>query len=80
VASFFATLYVGGLFFTYKNKCARLKAEYLLAEFRPVAHWKLDGTEGTITQDCIGNKDGTLHGNPTWQPTGGKVGGAEPAP
>ncbi len=51
-------------------------AEYLLAEFRPVAHWQLDETEGTIAQDCIGNKDGTLHGNPTWQPTGGKVGGA----
>jgi hypothetical protein len=50
-------------------------AEYLLKEFQPVAHWKLDEPEGTIAQDSIGNNDGTLHGNPAWQPTGGKVGG-----
>jgi len=41
-----------------------------------VAYWKLDETEGNIAQDSVGNYDGTLHGNPIWQPTSGKVNGA----
>jgi hypothetical protein len=41
-----------------------------------VAHWKLDETEGSIAQDSVGDKDGTIHGEAQWQPTGGKVNGA----
>ncbi len=41
------------------------------------AHWKLDETSGTTAADASGNKlNGTLSGGPTWQTTGGKVGGA----
>ena len=42
-----------------------------------VAHWKLNESSGTQTGDTSGySHDGTLIGNPVWQPTGGKVGGA----
>jgi len=51
-------------------------AEYWLKDFRLIAHWKLDETEGTIGYDNIGDNDGTLNGNPLWQPIGGKVDGA----
>jgi hypothetical protein len=42
----------------------------------PLAHWKLDETEGTIAYESIGSNDGTLNGDPNWQPTAGKVNGA----
>jgi hypothetical protein len=52
-------------------------AEYWLVEFGLVAHWKLDGTEGLIAHDSIGNHDGfVLSANPLWRPTGGIVSGA----
>jgi hypothetical protein len=41
-----------------------------------IAHWKLDEKEGLIAHDSAGANNGTLFGLPTWQPTGGKVGGA----
>jgi len=41
-----------------------------------LAHWALDESEGAVAYDCIGNNDGTLHGEPLWQPTGGKFAGA----
>jgi len=41
-----------------------------------VAHWKLDETQGATAFDSTGAHNGTLHGDPTWLPTGGKVGGA----
>lgn len=42
-----------------------------------VAWWKLDETEGTSAGDSSGNGlAGKLMGNPQWQPSGGKVGGA----
>jgi hypothetical protein len=41
-----------------------------------VAYWKLDEAEGMIAYDSTGDNDGTLHGNPAWQPTGGQIGGA----
>jgi len=49
-------------------------AEHLL----PVlpAHWELDETGGGIAYDSAGDHDGTLNGNPLWQPAGGKVNGA----
>jgi hypothetical protein len=41
-----------------------------------VAQWKLDETEGTTAYDSAGSHDGSVHGNPIWQPEGGKTGGA----
>ncbi len=41
-----------------------------------IAHWKLDETEGTLAHDSIRDKDGTLNGDPVWQPVGGMVDGA----
>ena len=39
--------------------------------------WKLDESEGTIAADSSGNRrDGAVRGYATWQPKGGKVGGA----
>lgn len=40
------------------------------------AYWKLDETEGSIARNSVSNNDGTLHGEPLWQPTGGKKAGA----
>jgi hypothetical protein len=51
-------------------------AEYWLTDYRLLAHWKLDEAAGSIAKDSIADHDGTLHGNPLWQPAGGKVGGA----
>lgn len=43
----------------------------------PAAYWKLDESEGTTAADSSGNGfDGTLNGDPEWQPTGGMVKGA----
>ncbi|MHC4750173.1 MAG: LamG domain-containing protein [Planctomycetota bacterium] len=50
-------------------------AEYWLEDFRLVAHWKLDETEGTIAHDSVGDNDGFI-GGPVCQPTDGKVDGA----
>jgi len=44
--------------------------------YRLTAHWKLDETEGSIAYDSFGDYDGTLNGNPFWQPTGGMIDGA----
>ena len=40
------------------------------------AYWKLDETEGNVAADSARDNDGTLSGEPLWQPEGGKVGGA----
>jgi len=46
-------------------------------ERKLVAWWKFDETEGSQAGDSSGNDlTGTLVGNPQWQPTGGKAGGA----
>jgi hypothetical protein len=42
----------------------------------PLTHWNLDETKGTIAYDSVGDHDGTLNGNPLWQPAGGQVAGA----
>ncbi|MBL7143734.1 MAG: PD40 domain-containing protein [Phycisphaerae bacterium] len=49
-------------------------AKHLLPAF--LAHWELDETEGSIAYDSVGVHNGTLNGNPLWQPAGGKTGGA----
>jgi hypothetical protein len=41
-----------------------------------VAFWKMDETDGSIAYDSIGVNDGICHGEPIWQPTGGKLVGA----
>jgi len=41
-----------------------------------VALWKLDETSGNGAKDSAGNNNGTLIGDPQWQPSAGKVGGA----
>jgi len=50
-------------------------AEHWLEDFRLLAHWKLDERDGGIANDSAGDNDGTLNGDPNWQPTGGKVAG-----
>jgi Tol biopolymer transport system component len=40
------------------------------------AYWKLDEAKGNIASDSAGGHDGTLHGEPIWQPEGGMVDGA----
>jgi len=54
-------------------------AEHLFEEVLPpelVAYWKLDETEGSVANDSAGVNDGTLKGDPLWQPAGGAVDGA----
>jgi N-acetylneuraminic acid mutarotase len=54
-------------------------AAYWLKEVLPtdlIAYWKLDETEGNLAQDIVADKDGTLHGEPVWEPAGGKINGA----
>ena len=51
-------------------------AEHLFEDDRLVAHWGLDETEGDIAYDSTNEYDGTLHGEPVWQPDGGIVAGA----
>ena len=50
-------------------------AEYWLTDNRLLAHWKLDEAEGSIAHDSVGDYDGTLHGNPLWQPADGRLAG-----
>ena len=51
-------------------------AEYLSEDSRPAAHWKLDEDQGSTAYDSAGRNDAELHGEPVWQPAGGKEGGA----
>ena len=47
------------------------------ADRKLVAWWKFDEAEGGEAVDSSGNNIiGTISGNPQWQPSGGKVGGA----
>ncbi len=51
-------------------------ADYWLTGVRLAAYWRLDERAGNVAHDSAGNKDGTLYGEPVWQPTAGKVAGA----
>jgi len=55
---------------------AAVFAEYWLQGAGPFAHWRLDETDGNTAHDSAGDYDGTLYGDPVWQPTEGKVAGA----
>jgi hypothetical protein len=41
-----------------------------------IFHWALDETEGDIAYDSASELDGTVYGEPLWQPEAGMVGGA----
>jgi Tol biopolymer transport system component len=41
-----------------------------------IAHWALDETEGMTAHDSAGKNDAMVLGGATWQPAGGKIGGA----
>jgi hypothetical protein len=54
-------------------------AEHLFEEVDDptlVALWALDETEGDIASDSANDNDGTVYGDPAWQPEGGMVNGA----
>ena len=57
---------------------ANTSSDYTVVVLEPtlIAHWRLDETSGTIATDSAGANHGTVVGNPTWQPTGGALGGA----
>jgi hypothetical protein len=44
--------------------------------YRLTAHWKLDENDGIVANDSYGDHDGTLNGNPFWQPIGGMIDGS----
>ena len=50
--------------------------QYEIPEFGLLAHWKLDETEGITAHDYTGSHDGTLLGEPQWQPANGAFEGA----
>ena len=54
----------------------KVLAEHLCEGPRPTAHWKLDEDQGDIAYDSAGIHDADLCGEPVWQPTSGKDGGA----
>ncbi len=54
-------------------------AEHLFEDINDptlVAHWALDDIEGDIASDSANDNDGTVYGDPAWQPDGGIVDGA----
>ncbi len=51
-------------------------AEHMSEGSRPIAHWKMDETDGKIAHDSAGYKHGTLNEIPLWRPNEGKFGGA----
>jgi len=53
-----------------------LSSQDWLKDFSLIAHWELDETTGIVAHNSAGDKDGTLNGNPVWQPQGGKIAGA----
>jgi len=51
-------------------------AEHLFEESPPIAHWKLDETEGLYAHDAVGENHAIVMGGPLWQPAGGQIDGA----
>ena len=51
-------------------------SEHLFEDYRIMAHWMLDETEDNVAFDSIHGNDGTLNGDPMWQPAQGQVNGA----
>ncbi|MBN1478870.1 T9SS C-terminal target domain-containing protein [candidate division KSB1 bacterium] len=42
----------------------------------PIAHWRLDESEGETANDAVGDRHGTWVGNVVWAPESGRYGGA----
>ncbi len=59
-----------------KTVMTGLEGELEPSEPDPLAHWTFDETSGGVAADSAGYCDGLLVGEPIWQPSGGKVGGA----
>jgi hypothetical protein len=53
-----------------------LLSENLYKDYRLVAHWALDETEGDIARDSAGENFGVVVGGAVWLPTEGQVKGA----
>ena len=51
-------------------------SEYLFEDYRIMAHWMLDETEGYIAYDNVGENDGIVMDNVLWQPAEGQIDGA----
>ncbi|MHC4508942.1 MAG: Kelch repeat-containing protein [Planctomycetota bacterium] len=51
-------------------------SEHLFEDYRLLAHWKLDETEGEIAYDSAAVNDAVVIGSPLWLPAGGMVDGA----
>ncbi len=67
----------------YHKEAADLAWRLTLAFFRStlrddrlVAHYRLDETDGRTAKDSAGAHDAALHGDPLWQPSGGRIKGA----
>ena len=54
----------------------KVLAEHLFEEPGLIAYWMLDETEGDIAYDNTDNCNGTLIGDPVWQPDCGVIAGA----
>lgn len=54
----------------------RINSETWSRDFTFLAHWKLDETEGVVASDSAGDHDGSLVGDPLWQPAAGQLDGA----
>ena len=52
-----------------------LLSENLFEDYRIIAHWKLDETEGTTAYDSVGTNNAYVIGG-LWQPDSGQLGGA----
>jgi hypothetical protein len=51
-------------------------SEHLFEDYRVLAHWMLDETEGKIAFDNVGENDATVEGGAAWQPVDGQIDGA----
>jgi len=54
----------------------KVLAEHLFTYPGAVAYWTMDEEQGVIAYDSAADCDGTLMGDPVWQPDGGMVAGA----
>jgi N-acetylneuraminic acid mutarotase len=51
-------------------------SEHLFEDYRLLAHWMLDETEGMFAYDSAAENDAIVIGGAVWQPEGGQVNGA----
>lgn len=51
-------------------------SEHLFEDYRIIAHWMLDETEGDVAYDSVAENDAMVLGDPVWQPANGQIDGA----